>query len=142
MVSPKRALRIAIVVEWVLTLLSVVLSKTLDGHLPEPLLLWSQQHANADLSFLGTIAVVILMPAFVVSVVAAIGLFLFKPWARWLYLLSFVVGYVCLAFLGPTVEHAIANAIADTSAIMSGVVVGIAFFSTALEQGGDSESVD
>lgn len=132
MVSPKRALRMAIVAEWLLTLLTVVLSKILDGRLPEPLLLWVQQQAQADLSSFGTIAVVIMIPAFIMSLVGTVGLFLFKPWARWLYLLSYVIGYICLTFLGPTVEHAVANAIADTSALMSGVVVGIAFFSAAL----------
>ena len=139
MLSPKHALRIAVVVEWVLIILAVVLSEFFRDALPEPLLLWLQQHAEENRSLAGFVAIFAMLPAFVLSIVASVGLFMFKTWARWLYLFSYVIGFIGMVFLGPTVEHAFANMIADVSAVLSGIVIGIAFFSTALE--GDASQI-
>jgi hypothetical protein len=37
-----------------------------------------------------------------------------------------------MPFLGPTVEHALTDSVGEISVILSGVVIGIAFFGNAI----------
>ena len=60
------------------------------------------------------------------------GLLFLKRWAVWLYLVSLIIGYLVFPFTGPTVEHALADTIDEISVLLSGFIIGIAFFSNAL----------
>jgi len=55
-----------------------------------------------------------------------------QRWAAWLYLVSLLIGYALFPFTGPTVEHALADAVDELAILMSGSIIGLAFFSDAL----------
>jgi len=69
---------------------------------------------------------------FVSWLVALVGLFRLKRWARWVFLFSVLSGYAYMPFSGPTVAHGLASAADGIFAILSGVTLGLAFFTEAL----------
>jgi type IV secretory pathway TrbD component len=128
----KTVLRGAIVLEWVCVLCSVGLSFALAGHLPAPLQAWRTQDFERGLTgqemLVGAAMVVVLLA----GVVASLGVFLLQRWAAWLYLTTRFVGCLLLPFTGPTVEHALTDAVDEVGTLLSGVVLGLAFFSGAV----------
>lgn len=70
--------------------------------------------------------------AFLSGIAASIGLLLLKRWAAWLFLLTTAVAYTLMAFLGPTVEHGVTSAVNGAFSVVTGVILGLAFFTDAL----------
>ena len=52
------------------------------------------------------------------------------------YLFSFIVGCLLSLFYGPVVEHEVADVVGDVAIFLSGLVLGLAFFTDALRTGG------
>ena len=130
----KVALRIAIVAEWSLVIATIVLSFVLEDSLPSPLKEYVKAGADREIQpsdiagLLGGSIVI------VAALIASAGLFLLKKWARWLYLAATLVGYALTFFAGPSVEHPLSAGLDDISAAVSGVILGIAFFTGVLEK--------
>lgn len=77
----------------------------------------------------------VMIPLLFCQFVGSVGLLFLKKWAAWLYLISLINGFFLFPFLGPTVEHAVADTMDGISILLSGLIIGLAFFSGALRGG-------
>ena len=139
-------LRVCVVVHWSFAGLAAALSSLLEDRLPAPLRAWLATEVAGGIQPHDTALLMGLIPSLVCALVASIGLLFLKRWAAWLYLASLIMGFIVLPFTGPTVVHALANMVGEIAAILSGSMLGLAFFSDALrarsgsaEQSGSSE---
>ncbi len=125
------ALRILILGSAFLGFVGMVIALAGDGFLPKELADWqaAQQPEEEGAFILGFILILPLIAALLASLV---GLFLFKKWAAWLYLAITLLGSVFM-LLEPTVESGVAAFFTYLEAHVSGVILGVAFFSNALE---------
>jgi hypothetical protein len=130
--TPSGVLRICVVLEWAFAGLGLALSLLLESSLPDPLRHWLATQAQWDIGFLEVILLVVMITTVLCALVGSVGLLLLKRWGAWLYLASLIIAYVVLPLLGPSVEHAITETVADIATLLSGLILGLAFFSDAL----------
>lgn len=130
--TARRALRIAIVGAWLMFITAQVLSYLLRNSLPAQLQVYLAAEDERETTLLGVAALLIGVPCLAASVVSSIGIFFFARWARWLYLGSMAVSYAAAPLYGPTVEHVVADTFDHAETLLSGVVLGIAFFTDAI----------
>jgi len=64
-----------------------------------------------------------------VLVIAWVGLWLLKHWARVVYTTAIVLGVVATFFVGPVVSPALAAAFSGVSDLAGGIILGIIWFS-------------
>jgi hypothetical protein len=129
---PSTVLRICVVLEWTFLGLGIVSSFLLESSLPDPLRDWLAADAEGDIALREVGLLVVMIPLLLCALVGSIGLLFLKRWAAWLYLISLIIGYALFPFMGPTVEHALADAADDMAVLLSGLIIGLAFFSDAL----------
>ena len=72
--------------------------------------------------------------ALAVFFVSMVGLFCYQRWAAWLMAVVIAVFSIQLLF-SPTVEPGILSYLGSLSDILTGLVLGIAFFTDALQEG-------
>jgi hypothetical protein len=129
----QQALRAAILCEWGLIIIAVILSFTLESSLPPQLREWLAHESGQGLSksylINAGVGVIIIGSA----IISSIGLFFFRNWAKWVYLVSTVSGYVLLPFTGPTVEHAVTDTADELSIIVCGMILALAFFTDVVQ---------
>lgn len=135
----RKALRIAILAEWGLIIATIASSFLLESSLPSPLRGYVQAESERDLTpadlpvAIGGILILVL------TVVGTIGLFLFQRWARPLYLVTTLASFAVVLLAGPSVEHAASETLGELAVLVSGVILGMIYFTSALEpQGSDS----
>lgn len=131
--SLKTTLRTLLVLYWFLTAATIALSLAMEAWLPAPLAGWNAASADsmstASLAAWGVVVFVFLVLLFAASA----GLFFFKRRARWVYLATVFVFHVISIFIGPVVEHALPAAVNDFTIVLSGVIIGMVFFSGVLK---------
>ncbi len=128
----RKVLRVALVAEWALVLASLTLAITLERFLPAPLHDYLKAESERDLHASEMLVLLGLGVFFVGFLVSSIGLFALKGWARWLYLGAEVIGCVIMMFAGPSVGHAVSSAFESATTVVSGLILGLAFFTDAL----------
>ena len=129
----RKVLRIALVAEWILVAVTLTLSAVLERFLPAPLQEYLKAQSQLDLQA-SDILIFLGLGIFLVGfLTSSIALFAGKRWARWLYLGAEVLGCALVLFLGPTVMHPIATACENAASTFSGLILGLAFFTDALE---------
>lgn len=129
--SARLALRACILISVFLTLIYFAVSLADESLLPKELAEWkASQEQDDDAAVI--ISLVLALPALAALIASMVGLFMFKKWAAWLHL---GVSVVCALFLlaEPTVESGLTAFISDLDSCLVGVILGIAFFSEALE---------
>jgi hypothetical protein len=126
-------LRICVVLEWVFAGSGIALSLLLESALPDPLRQWLSAELEKSLNLHDVLLLFLIVPLLLCAIVSSIGLFLLKRWAAWLYLGTVIVGFLLYPLMGPTVEHALADAVDDIAVVLSGLIIGLAFFSDALK---------
>ncbi len=72
-------------------------------------------------------------PAFVIALISWVGLFLFKNWARHLWLASFVLIFLAYPFLGITVSGGISQIFYDASMLCAGAIIALVYCSPLRE---------
>ena len=127
-----RVLRVCVVANWILLVAMVVLSFVLESHLPDPLRDWVAAESEKDFTPKELILLGLAVPWFGFYVVGGFGLFLLKRWGAWLFLASLIGLWIPVPFFGPTVEHAVPYALYEASVMITGLIIGLAFFSDAL----------
>ena len=127
-------LRVLLVLEWIVIITGVVLSCIMAAYLPPELQAWLAGQAEASVTMSDWLLLFLGVPLLIVMLVASIGLFMLRRWGAWLYVITTFLGTAIMPFTGPTVDHALADAVDETALILSGIVIGIAFFSNALKQ--------
>jgi len=130
--NPSTALRLFVVLELILVIGGVVSAALLEGNLPEPLRQWLVAEAEREPTPQETAVLAILIPVLISSVAGSIGLLLLKRWGAWIFLIALIAGSALMPFTGPTVAHPLADAIDELSLILSGLIIGLAFFTNAL----------
>ena len=111
---------------------TVILVFSLEPFLPAPLQDYLKAEADRELKISDAprlLGALLFLAAFLTS---SIGLFVFKRWARWLYLGDLIVACLLSIFGGPSVEPAGAAACGYAATVLSGVILGISFFTDAL----------
>lgn len=127
----KAALRLSIVAEWLLVVLSIVLSELLADRLPQQLRDYLEWEVSRELTSWEGVLLILALLGLGLVLVASVALFRFRRWGLWLYLAASVALYALSPFTGPVVSHPLSAIVDDLSSAASGLVVGIAFFGGA-----------
>jgi hypothetical protein len=125
------ALRILLVASAFFGFVSLIIALAGDGFLPKELADWkaAQEPDGEGAMFL---ALLLISPLLLALAASLVGLFLYQKWAAWLFLALTVLGTV-LMLIEPAVESGISAFFSDLDTTLGGVILGIAFFSNALE---------
>ncbi len=130
----RKRLRIAVVVQWFLIIVSIPVTRILDAYLPIQLRnykLWVNEQGYNNVEFAIMLVATIVC---VVHIISSIGLFFLKPWAKWYYCTCIALFLIISLFLRPTVEHALTNPIGGVSSMASGVVLYMIFFTNVISK--------
>ncbi len=125
------ALRILVAATVFFAFVGLIISLAGDGFLPKELADWKAAQETDDEGAM-LVGFLLVSPLIIAAVASLVGLFLFQKWAAWLFLALSVLGTM-LMLLEPTVESGISAFFNDLGTTLGGVILGIAFFSNALE---------
>jgi len=126
--SLKKTLRIAIIFEWISVILSLIASELLESRLPTQLQEYLQWEIEQDVLISELWLLIPLIAILLVGLIASVGLFLFKPWAKKLYIITGIVGFGILPFLGPVVDHALTYTVGEFESVAFGFIVALLLF--------------
>jgi hypothetical protein len=124
-------LRACILISVFLTLVYFAVSLAEESLLPKELAEWKAAQETAD-DVTMLLGVVLVMPLIAALIASLVGLFMLKKWAAWLYLVLILLGSL-LMLIEPSVESGLSAFFSDLDTVLGGVILGIAFFSSALE---------
>jgi urea transporter len=129
--NSRLALRILILGSVFFGFVSLVIAFAGDGFLPKELVDWQAAQETEEEGAL-LLGLVLIFPLIIAWVASLVGLFLFQKWAAWLYLAGAVLGSIFL-LLEPNVESGVSAFFSDLDTLAGGIILGIAFFSNALD---------
>jgi urea transporter len=129
--NARLALRILILGSVFFGFVSLVIAFAGDGFLPKELVDWQAAQETEEEGAL-LLGLVLIFPLIIAWVASLVGLFLFQKWAAWLYLAGAVLGSIFL-LLEPNVESGVSAFFSDLDTLVGGIILGIAFFSNALD---------
>jgi len=126
-----RALKISIIVQWVLIAAAVVIGLFEEHSLPEALRSYIVEQDNKPLSqsemiLFGTGLFLVLG-----LIISSIGIYFLKTWARTLYVVCSVLGAVAFLFFGPVVTPPIEGTLQYMANALEGFTIALLFFSSA-----------
>lgn len=127
----KTQFRMAFVLSYALSLLSVATASMAESWMPAPLQQYLESERNAEFSAGDGVLIAILLPFLTITFVSFIAMLNFWRWSRELAVASTVLGMVLIPFLGPTVEPGIATALNYLSSMLYGAAIALAYFSPA-----------
>ena len=128
-----RALRISIIVQWVLIVAAIVFGIYEERYLPAVLRSYLNEQDSKPLSS-GEIVVLGSALFFVLGlIVTSIGLYRLKRWARTAYVVCSVFGTVLFLFMGPSVTPPIEGTIEYVANATEGFTIALLYFSSARE---------
>jgi len=127
-------LRFLLVALFGLIVLSIGIAFVADRLLPAPLAEWVHQQNDGDFDFADILGLLFWGGGLFLFFVSMVGLFCFQRWAAWMMAVVIAVFSVQLLF-SPTVEPGLLSLMGSVSDILTGLVLGIAFFSDALQAG-------
>jgi urea transporter len=125
------ALRILVVASIFFAFVGMIISLAGDGFLPKELVDWQAAQETEEEGAL-LLGLVLIFPLIIAWVASLVGLFLFQKWAAWLYLAGAVLGSIFL-LLEPNVESGVSAFFSELDTLVGGIILGIAFFSNALD---------
>ena len=126
-------LRLFIAAFWVAGVLGLTLDIMLASRLPEALQRWNQAQIQAGLTVVDALVLGIGGIAILVNIAGSIALFNRRRWGARTFLLSSVVGAVVMLGVKPSVTHPIAEAVSEAQMVLEGLIIGLAYFSHALQ---------
>ena len=127
-------LRFLLVALFGLIMLSIGLAFVADKLLPEALADWVKQENSGEIGVADIIGLLFWGAGLFLFFVSMVGLFCYQRWAAWL--MAIVVAVFSLQLLtSPSVEPGILSLLGSLSDVVTGLVLGVAFFSSALEPG-------
>jgi hypothetical protein len=127
-------LRFALVALFALLALSIGLAFVADKLLPETLAEWYRAESAGDFEFTDLLTLLFWGAGVLLFLVSMGGLFFYQRWAAWLMVAVLALFSLQLLF-SPTVEPGILSYLGSLSDILTGLVLGIAFFTDALQEG-------
>lgn len=129
----KRSLRILIVVDLILIVISGIVSIVGEAWLPEQLQAFEQARAEADATTSDWVLMIVGVPLVIAVLMSFIGLLVFWHPARPLYFATLVAAALLTPFGGSYVTPGWAQAIDGVSSIVSGVLLAVIYFSPLRE---------
>jgi len=133
MINSNRALRISIVVQWILIAAAVFFGFYEEGNLPEALRSYISEQDNKSISLtemvvLGSSAILLIG-----LIISSVGIYRLKSWARTPYVAcSLLITFVFL-FLGPVVTPPIEGTLQYLANGIEGFAIALMYFSSARE---------
>ena len=127
--APITVLRTLIIVELVSALLGTYADIALQSTFPLELQAYLLTESQGPLGAGDVLKGVVFGALLVAVVVAWVGLWLLKRWARTLYTTLVVISLVVTLFLGPVVTSALGAALYSISSLAGGVILGLLWFS-------------
>lgn len=127
-------LRLLLVALFGLIVLSIGLAFVADKLLPEVLADWVHQENGGELGVADIFGLLFWGAGIFLFLVSMVGLFCYQRWAAWLMAVVIAVFSVQLLF-SPTVEPGILSLLGSLSDVLTGLVLGAAFFTDALQSG-------
>ena len=125
-------LRFALVALFALLALSSGLVFVADKLLPETLAEWYRAESAGDFEFTDLLTLLFWGAVGLLFLVSMGGLFFYQRWAAWLMVVVQAIFSLQLLF-SPTVEPGILSFLGSWSDIVTGLVLGLAFFTDALD---------
>ena len=125
-------LRFALVALFALLALSIGLAFVADKLLPETLAEWYRAESAGDFEFTDLLTLLFWGAGVLLFLVSMGGLFFYQRWAAWLMVAVLALFSFQLLFI-PTVEPGILSYLGSLSDIITGLILGISFFTEALE---------
>jgi len=127
--NTSNTLRVFVILEWILIIGAISCSASLESSLPQDLKNWlASEEAEGS-----AIVAFSFIPALIGALVGSIGLLFLKRWAAWLYLVCTII--LAVPDGQPLVEDSITASVGEISLLISGIIIGMSFFSSALVEG-------
>ena len=127
-------LRAALIALFALIVLLVGLSFVSDKLLPDELAEWQHRASSGDFSLADAFGLIFWLGGLTLTFVSMAGLFFYQRWAAWMLLVVMMVFSLQVIF-SPTVEPGLLSYLGGWSDVLSGLILGIAFFTDALASG-------
>jgi hypothetical protein len=127
-------LRFLLVALFGLIVLSIGIAFVADKLLPEALADWVKQENSGEIGIADIIGLLFWGAGLFLFFVSMVGLFCYQRWAAWLMAVVIAVFSIQLLF-SPTVEPGILSLLGSLSDVLTGLVLGLAFFTDALQVG-------
>jgi hypothetical protein len=127
-------LRFLLVALFAMVVLSISIAIVADKLLPEALADWVHQENSGDFGVADIIGLMFWGAGLFLFFVSMAGLFFYQRWAAWMMAAVIAIFSVQLIF-SPTVEPGILSLLGSLSDMLTGLVLGVAFFSDALQAG-------
>jgi hypothetical protein len=117
----------------VVTVLAIGLIFLSEKLLPEPLAEWFAAEHGGEFEWLDFVAMLFSLGMLALFFVSIVGLFCYQRWAGWLMAGVVVVSSLQL-IASPTVEPGIVSYLGSLSDLLTGLVLGVVFFTDALDE--------
>ncbi len=127
-------LRFLLVALFAMVVLSIGIAIVADKLLPEALADWVHQENSGDFGVADIIGLMFWGAGLFLFFVSMAGLFFYQRWAAWMMAAVIAIFSVQLIF-SPTVEPGILSLLGSLSDVLTGLVLGVAFFPDALQAG-------
>jgi hypothetical protein len=125
-------LRVSLVALCFLLALMIGLAFVSDRLLPSELAEWQQRNHGGDFGVADFLGLVFWLGGLGLLLVSIGGLFFFQRWAAWLMLVVLFVFSLQVLF-SPTVEPGLLSYLGGWADTLTGLILGLAFFTEALE---------
>lgn len=131
--NPKTLLRVFLVIGYALTLFGMIFDDSLNDTMPTEFQFYLDRMMLEETSRSTEISLMLGFPFFIGAMIAPIGLFFFKKWAVWLYIISGIGLTIALFGFEPwSPQHVLFMTTGTLGAIVYGFVLGIIFFTDAV----------
>jgi len=117
-------------------IIGIIVSMLSEASLPFELQQYVASQASEPMSPRMMVALVIWVPALVISLIGAMGMFIFWRPARMLALIGTLLALAALPFYVPIVETGLATLFSESSSILWGMVLAVAYWSPLAQRFG------
>jgi len=126
--------RIVLVSSVAAGIIGIIIMVLSEASLPFELQRYASQQAAGPMSARDLVAIVIWVPAMVITLIAAIGMFFFWRPARVLALVGTLLALAALPFSEPFVATGLATLFNEGSSILWGMVLALAYWSSLAQR--------
>ena len=127
-------LRVVLLALFAVIVLSVGLSFVADKLLPTELAEWQQRNSAGDFGISDVFGLLFWATGLGLVLISMAGLFFYQRWAAWMFL-GVILLFSLQVLFSPTVEPGLLSYLGGWSDVLTGLVLGTAFFTDALQEG-------
>ena len=127
-------LRVILLAWFAVVVLSIGLSIVSDKLLPAELADWQKQHSAGELGLTDVAGLLFWLAGLGLLLISMAGLFFYQRWAAWMFL-GVILVFSLQVLFNPTVEPGLLSYLGGWSDVLTGLVLGLAFFTDALSEG-------